>query len=70
MKMFEKIGPMELVVILIVALLIFGPSKLPELGKSVGKGIREFKSAMKDITTTEDDKKEAKKDEQQDEKKA
>jgi sec-independent protein translocase protein TatA len=68
--MFEKIGPMELVVILIVALLIFGPSKLPELGKSVGKGIREFKSAMKDITTTEDDKKEAKKDEQQDEKKA
>jgi sec-independent protein translocase protein TatA len=64
--MFEKIGPMELVVILIVALLIFGPSKLPELGKSVGKSIREFKSAVKDVTATEDEKK----DEKQDEKKA
>lgn len=36
-------GPMEIMVILVVALVLFGPSKLPELGKSLGKGIREFK---------------------------
>lgn len=56
--MFEKIGFSELAVILVVALLIFGPSKLPSLGKSVGEGIREFKKSMKEISTevTGDDK--------------
>lgn len=55
---FEKIGFSELAVILVVALLIFGPSKLPSLGKSVGEGIREFKKSMKEISTevTGDDK--------------
>jgi sec-independent protein translocase protein TatA len=38
--------PMHLLVILIVALLIFGPKKLPELGKGLGDGIRSFKDAM------------------------
>ncbi len=43
-----KIGLPELLIILAVALLIFGPSKLADLGKGVGEGIRNFKSAMKD----------------------
>lgn len=40
-----NISPIEWVLILIAALLLFGPKKLPELGKSLGKGIREFKKA-------------------------
>ncbi|NLZ38700.1 MAG: twin-arginine translocase TatA/TatE family subunit [Firmicutes bacterium] len=45
-----KIGFGELVLILVVLLVIFGPSKLPELGKSLGKGIREFRNATRDIS--------------------
>lgn len=41
-----KIGITELILIVGVALLIFGPAKLPELGKAVGKSIREFKGAL------------------------
>ena len=45
--MFEGLfQPMHLLVILIVALLIFGPQKLPELGKGLGEGIRGFKRAL------------------------
>ncbi len=40
--------PMHLLVILGIALLVFGPKKLPELGKGLGEGIRGFKNAMKD----------------------
>jgi sec-independent protein translocase protein TatA len=40
--------PMHLIVILFIALMIFGPKKLPELGKGLGDGIRSFKSSMKD----------------------
>ena len=43
------LGPTELVLILIIALVIFGPSKLPEIGKAIGKGIREFKEAANKI---------------------
>ncbi|MBO8141416.1 MAG: twin-arginine translocase TatA/TatE family subunit [Firmicutes bacterium] len=39
------IGATELVIILVLALIIFGPGKLPEVGKAIGKGIREFKRA-------------------------
>jgi len=47
--MFEgAFSPMHWVVVLGIALLIFGPKKLPELGKSMGEGIRGFKSAMKE----------------------
>ena len=46
-----KLGPMELLVILGIALLIFGPSKLAGLGKGLGDGIKNFKSAMKDGET-------------------
>jgi len=48
--MFNKLGVGEVILIIGAALLIFGPSKLPELGKSIGKGIREFKGAMKETT--------------------
>lgn len=41
-----NIGPMEIAIVLIIALVIFGPSKLPELGKSAGKGFREFKDSI------------------------
>lgn len=43
-----KVGPMQLLVILLIVLLIFGPAKLPELGKALGKTIRGFKAAMND----------------------
>ena len=46
--MFEGLfQPMHLVVIFGIALLVFGPKKLPELGKGIGEGIRGFKTAMK-----------------------
>jgi sec-independent protein translocase protein TatA len=41
-----KIGAGELVIVLIIALVIFGPSKLPEIGKAFGKSIREFKDSV------------------------
>ncbi len=41
-------GPMEVVVILLVVLLLFGAKRLPEIGRALGEGIREFKRAMKD----------------------
>jgi sec-independent protein translocase protein TatA len=43
-----KLGLPEILLILAVALLIFGPSKLADLGKGLGEGIRNFKSAVKD----------------------
>ncbi len=45
-----NIGPMELILILIVALIIFGPAKLPEIGNALGKTLREFKKASDDLT--------------------
>ena len=41
-----SIGPMELVVVLIIALVVLGPKRLPDAGRSVGRGIREFKAAV------------------------
>jgi sec-independent protein translocase protein TatA len=60
--MLRSIGPMELLVILLVALLLFGGKKIPELAKGLGQGIRNFKEAVKDeppTTTPPDDKKQA-----------
>ncbi len=44
-----NIGPAELIVILIVALVVFGPRKLPELGKSLGAGLREFRKSTQGL---------------------
>jgi twin arginine-targeting protein translocase, TatA/E family len=47
--MFENVGMGELLVILIVVLLLFGSKKIPEIAQGLGKGIREFKKAIKDV---------------------
>ncbi len=56
--MFGKLGPMELVLILVIALVVFGPSKLPDIGKAFGKTIREFKhhasKISEDVDISED----------------
>lgn len=44
-----NLGPMELILVMLVLLLVFGAKRLPELGSGLGKGIREFKRSMKDI---------------------
>ena len=44
--MLGNVGPLEIVVVLIIALVVFGPKRLPELGNSLGKGIREFKGSI------------------------
>jgi sec-independent protein translocase protein TatA len=41
-----NVGPFELAIVLIIALIVFGPKRLPELGRSLGKGIREFKGSL------------------------
>ncbi|HEV8118253.1 MAG TPA: twin-arginine translocase TatA/TatE family subunit [Thermoanaerobaculia bacterium] len=50
--MFGSIGMPELILIFIVALIVFGPKKLPEIGKSIGKGLAEFKRASDDLKRT------------------
>lgn len=44
--MLGNIGPLEIIVVLIIALVVFGPKRLPELGRSLGKGIREFRGSV------------------------
>ena len=41
-----NVGPLELVIVLVIALVILGPKRLPEVGKSIGNGMREFKDAI------------------------
>ncbi|MEE3273234.1 MAG: twin-arginine translocase TatA/TatE family subunit, partial [Acidobacteriota bacterium] len=53
--MFGSIGGTELLVIMVIALLIFGPRKLPELGKSIGRGLSEFKRASNDLKRSLED---------------
>jgi sec-independent protein translocase protein TatA len=55
-----NIGPMELIVVLIIALVVLGPKKLPEVGKSLGKGMREFKDSISGMAGGDDDRDEAK----------
>jgi sec-independent protein translocase protein TatA len=50
--MFGSIGMPELIIILVIALIIFGPRKLPELGRSLGKSIGEFKKASNELRNT------------------
>ena len=45
-----NIGPVELIIVLIIALLVVGPRRLPEMGQAVGKTIREFRKASSDVS--------------------
>ncbi|TMK45001.1 MAG: twin-arginine translocase TatA/TatE family subunit [Actinobacteria bacterium] len=47
-----NIGPLELIVILVIALLVVGPRRLPEVGRSIGRGIREFRKAQEEVQKT------------------
>ena len=62
MGIFRDIGTPGLIVIILGALLIFGPKRLPELGEAVGKMFKEFKKSMSDITTDGDEKNAEKKE--------
>jgi sec-independent protein translocase protein TatA len=50
-----SIGPGELIIVLVIALIILGPKRLPEVGRSVGKGMREFKDSLSGINMDDDD---------------
>jgi len=52
--MFGRLGLPELLIILVIIILIFGANRLPEIGKGIGKGIRNFKDATKDGTHRDD----------------
>jgi sec-independent protein translocase protein TatA len=65
--MFGGIGMQEILIILLIILLLFGAKKIPEMAKGLGKGIREFKKAAKDVkdqvdVAAEDDEKVEEKD--------
>jgi sec-independent protein translocase protein TatA len=52
---FNNIGPMELIIVLVIALIVIGPKRLPEVGKSLGRGMREFKDSLSGDSRDEDD---------------
>jgi sec-independent protein translocase protein TatA len=55
MPFLDNIGPGELILVLIIALVVIGPKKLPDVGRSLGKGIREFKDSLSGVTASADD---------------
>jgi sec-independent protein translocase protein TatA len=50
-----SVGPMELVIVLVLALVVLGPKRLPEAGKSLGKGMREFKNSIAGMAGNDDE---------------
>jgi sec-independent protein translocase protein TatA len=50
-----NVGPLELIVILAIALIVLGPKKLPEVGRSIGKGMREFRESLSGDNDRRDD---------------
>ena len=50
-----NVGPMELVIVLVIALIVLGPKRLPEAGRSIGKGMREFKDSLAGNSRDDDD---------------
>ncbi len=63
-----NIGWQEILLILLIALLLFGAKKIPDLAKSLGKGIREFKKGLSEIESPEEEKKDKKTDDKAEEK--
>jgi len=58
--LFGPIGTTELIIILVIVVLVFGVNKIPQLGKGLGEGIRNFKSSIKEVTAAaESDKKQS-----------
>jgi sec-independent protein translocase protein TatA len=53
--MFSQIGPLEIAIVLLIVLIVFGPKRLPGLGRSLGSGMREFKDAITGNKSDEDD---------------
>ncbi|MEX0973427.1 MAG: twin-arginine translocase TatA/TatE family subunit [Solirubrobacterales bacterium] len=53
--MFGNVGPLEIVIVLIIALIVFGPKRLPELGRSLGRGIREFRGSVSGDSADDED---------------
>jgi sec-independent protein translocase protein TatA len=50
-----SVGPTELIIVLVIALLVLGPKRLPEVGRSVGRGMREFKDSLSGIGRDDDE---------------
>ena len=50
-----NVGPLELVIVLVIALVILGPKRLPEVGKSIGNGMREFKDSISGNSKDDDE---------------
>ncbi len=53
--MIPNVGPLEIAIVLIIALIVFGPKRLPELGKSLGKGINEFRDGINKVGKDDED---------------
>jgi len=65
--MFSNLGPMEITLIILIIVILFGAKKIPDLAQGIGKGLKEFKKAIKDVeddvkNSTNDKKTEEKKD--------
>jgi sec-independent protein translocase protein TatA len=50
-----NVGPLELIIVLVIALIVLGPKKLPEVGRSIGSGMREFKESLSGSSRQDDD---------------
>jgi len=55
LAVFQGIGPLELAIVLVIVLVIFGPKRLPALGRQLGSGMREFRDSIRSRETDDDD---------------